>query len=254
MLGERISIRQKEMKIRTNDLLEALNITGATLSRWKNNINEPDDEAKQLLATILNTSVAYLMGESDDPRPVLRLDGTMKLDGRTIIGRGANRASTARADAAKSSGQIIRVPVYGPEAAACCGNGFGDMEPAPAAEEYIDIPAGFLGPIDPERLPFIIYASGDSMIDAGIADGSQVIINPADSVLDGDAALVDFAMNPVAHSIAVKRVYWLDGGAVEIRSACGDGWKRTFSREDADERSIRVIGKVEWVGHKPKRG
>lgn len=233
MLREQRGLKQAE-------LAKAVGISTVTLSRYENGIRTPRAEDIATLAAVLQTTVAYLMGEAETTEP--------------LTPNPPEHNSNARADAAKSSGQIIRVPVYGPEAAACCGNGFGDMEPAPAAEEYIDIPAGFLGPIDPERLPFIIYASGDSMIDAGIADGSQVIINPADAVLDGDAALVDFAMNPVAHSIAVKRVYWLDGGAVEIRSACGDGWKRTFSREDADEKSIRIIGKVEWVGHKPRRG
>ena len=210
-----------------------------TVMAWESGTKTPSLNMMHRIAKALNTSVAYLSGEADfseDAAPTAA-------------------ENTARPDFAKSAGQIIRVPVYGPEVAACCGNGFGCMEQVTAeAESYVDMPAGFIGPYDAERPPFIIYADGDSMIDAGITDGAQVIINPADAVLDGDAALVDFAMTPVAHSIAIKRVYYLDAGAVEIRSACGDGWKRTFTRGDREEKSLRIIGKVEWIGHNPKRG
>lgn len=75
MKGERITKRQKEIKLKTKDLLEGLNISSATLSRWKNNINEPDDETKLKLAQFLHTSVAYLMGESDKPEVETQLLG-----------------------------------------------------------------------------------------------------------------------------------------------------------------------------------
>ncbi|OUO94707.1 helix-turn-helix transcriptional regulator [Cloacibacillus sp. An23] len=75
MKGERITKRQKEIQIKTKDLLEGLNISSATLSRWKNNINEPDDETKLKLAQFLHTSVAYLMGESDEPEVEIQLLG-----------------------------------------------------------------------------------------------------------------------------------------------------------------------------------
>lgn len=75
MKGERITKRQKEIQLKTKDLLERLNISSATLSRWKNNINEPDDETKLKLAQFLQTSVAYLMGESDEPEVETQLPG-----------------------------------------------------------------------------------------------------------------------------------------------------------------------------------
>ena len=55
-------------------------------------------------------------------------------------------------------------------------------------------------------------------------------------------------------NIAVKRVYWLNGSGIEIRSACGDGWKRTFTLEDQQNGELRLIGKVVWYGNKPKNG
>lgn len=58
------------MNIKTKTLLDSLGITGATLSRWKNDINEPDDATKLLLAKELDTSVSWLVGEIDDPAPL----------------------------------------------------------------------------------------------------------------------------------------------------------------------------------------
>ena len=235
-IGSRLRSVRERLGMKQADLSQLVNISTVSLSRYENNLTSPGVEELRKIAAALGTSAGYLLGETDDPRvPDYVLEN-------------------ARIDAAKSSGRIISVPVYGKDAAACCGNGFCLDGVTAEPVEFLDIPAGFIGPIDRERPPFIIYAEGDSMVDADIVDGAQVIINPADPVGDGDAALVDFAMTPVSHSIAVKRVYWLDGGAIEIRSACGDGWKRTFTAADAEEKSIRVIGKVEWVGHKPRKG
>ena len=236
--GSRLRALRERSRLKQSELSALAQISTVTLSRYENGLTRPGAAELARLAAALETSVAYLIGESDTPGQ----PSSGVLDG-------------VRVDALKSSGRIVRVPVLGPESAACCGNGFSCMEQVAAeAESYIDMPAGFLGPIDPGRLPFIIYADGDSMVDAGITDGAQVVINPADSVRDGDAALVDFALSPVAHNIAIKRVYWLDGGTVKIRSACGDGWERVFSAADGEEKSLRIIGKVEWIGHKPRRG
>ena len=235
MKGERIQHLQDLRNIGNKQLLAELNTTGATLSRWKNNINEPDDETKLALAAALKTTVSYLIGESDDPNP------------------GKDRGIIAM-DFNHSSGSIISVPIFERAYSACCGIGFPDAGQIYAcAEDYIDMPAGFLGQIseDPEHRPFMIYAEGDSMVQAGITDGAQLLINPAENIYDGNAALVEYGRD---RNIAVKRVYWLNGSGIEIRSACGDGWKRTFSLEEQQNGELRLIGKVVWYGNKPKNG
>lgn len=234
--GDRIAELRRKLNLSQEDLAEAIGTSRPSISIWENGKGLPDVNNLKELSAALNTSTAYLLGETDDPAPL-------------------SEWLNARPDEQKSAGKIISVPILGRELAACCGNGFGDPDQiAAGVEGYIDLPAGFIGPVDKERPPFIIYAEGDSMAEAGIYDGAQVIINPAGIVTDGDAALVDFAMTPVNHSIAIKRVYFLDGGAVEIRSACGDGWRRTFSRADAEEKSVNIVGKVVWICAKPKRG
>lgn len=150
LFGERLKISRKKMQLTASELAGIMSVAQNTVSRWETGTRAPDFETVRTLARLLNTSVGYLMGEVDDPSPPAEW-GKYKVEQMEA-------ENTARPDFAKSAGQIIRVPVYGPEVAACCGNGFGDTECIYAeAEEYIDIPAGFLGPIDKERPPFIIY-------------------------------------------------------------------------------------------------
>ena len=79
----------------------------------------------------------------------------------------------------------------------------------------------------------------------------RLLINPAEEIYDGDSVLVEYGHNK---NIAVKRIYWFNGSGIEIRSANGDGWKRTFTIEEQLESLLRIIGKVVWYGNKPKRG
>ena len=68
------------------------------------------------------------------------------------------------------------IPVY---AQVSCGNGcFDDSN----IEEYIAVPANLI------RSPnsFGVYASGDSMINAGIINGEILIFNKSDDVIPGD--------------------------------------------------------------------
>ncbi|MBR1604028.1 MAG: helix-turn-helix domain-containing protein [Synergistaceae bacterium] len=45
-----------------------------TLKRWEWGNTEPRAEELQKLATALDTTSAYLLGESDDPRPIKSAD------------------------------------------------------------------------------------------------------------------------------------------------------------------------------------
>jgi len=98
-------------------------------------------------------------------------------------------------DFAGSSGKIIPVPVFERTYSACCGAGFPNADQIYArAEDFIDMPTSFIGQVSPEtdKRPFMIYAEGDSMVQAGITDGSQLLINPAEIIYDGDSALIEY--------------------------------------------------------------
>lgn len=69
MEGLRIRTRRKKLGISGKDIADALNTTKVTVSRWETGKSEPDDKTKFELAKLLKTSVAYLMGETDNPDP-----------------------------------------------------------------------------------------------------------------------------------------------------------------------------------------
>ena len=69
MDGERARKRRKELKISGETIAQKLNTTKATVSRWESGVSEPDDKTKLALAKLLNTTVAYLLGEIDNPNP-----------------------------------------------------------------------------------------------------------------------------------------------------------------------------------------
>lgn len=47
-------------------IAEQLGVDNNTVWRWSSGRHDPDDKTKKELATLLNVSVAYLMGETDD--------------------------------------------------------------------------------------------------------------------------------------------------------------------------------------------
>ena len=67
MNGERAKKRRKELGLSAESVAQALNTTRVTISRWEAGVSSPDDKKKAKLAEVLNTSVAYLMGDIDTP-------------------------------------------------------------------------------------------------------------------------------------------------------------------------------------------
>ena len=70
MNGERLKKMRKELGLSGEKIAQALDTTRVTVSRWESGISEPNDSKKIALAKMLNTSVAYLMGETDNPAPI----------------------------------------------------------------------------------------------------------------------------------------------------------------------------------------
>ena len=288
MKKDRLRAAINRSGIKQTHIAELLEVNVNTVSRWLSGDFNPTDDKKLKLAEILGTTVAYLMGETDNPaisegllfmgEPPLKPSEESELLKRNmqngivlgikpvkeqLLDIKQNNKNKSRVSQENppiklnflgSSGQTIKVPIFERAYSACCGSGFPNADQIySCAEDFIDMPTNFIGQIspDPDKRPFMIYAEGDSMIHAGITDGSQLLINPAEDVYDGESALIEYGHNK---SIAVKRIYWLNGSGIEIRSANGDGWKRTFTLDDQKEGLLRIIGKVVWYGNKPKRG
>lgn len=179
MIGERIATRQKETGIKTNDLLEALNVKGSTLSRWKNNIYEPDDAMKLRLATALNTSVAYLMGETDDPTPP---------QASRVGTPGLELQSNARLIPRE---RLMWLSVISPEVKVCAGNGndYGDAGLEWTVIEHIPIADGKLSALYSEDSLLAMYVEGDSM-EPQIHDGDIVVFNHDSAWVPGNVMVV----------------------------------------------------------------
>ncbi|MBQ4402034.1 MAG: helix-turn-helix transcriptional regulator [Synergistaceae bacterium] len=70
MNGERVRKRRKELNLSGETVAEALGTTRVTISRWESDTSDPDDKTKLALAKVLRTSVAYLIGETNNPNPI----------------------------------------------------------------------------------------------------------------------------------------------------------------------------------------
>jgi transcriptional regulator with XRE-family HTH domain len=70
-IAERIRKKRKEKGFKQSDLAIAIGLSLKTISRWEKGERVPDANDLNKLASILGTSVAYLVGERDDPSPPL---------------------------------------------------------------------------------------------------------------------------------------------------------------------------------------
>lgn len=77
MKGSNMKKRRQDLGLKPQDLALRLGTTKTTIYRWESETNEPDDFTKQQLANALNTSISYLMGETDDPAPYSEVSASL---------------------------------------------------------------------------------------------------------------------------------------------------------------------------------
>lgn len=78
MEGERIRKKRKELGLSCEKVAQELKTTKVTVSRWEKGDSEPNDKTKFALARLLKTSVSYLIGEIDDPLPILASEKSVR--------------------------------------------------------------------------------------------------------------------------------------------------------------------------------
>lgn len=225
-----IKKKRESLNIKQSELAETIGVSTVTLSRYENGVRQPKFDVLMKIASALNTTVASLAGETDEPA---QTDNAAKSDpGMTAL----IKHST------------LRIPLFTLASAASCGAGNGlygvDMETA----KFVSVDRADLGELDDSRKPFAIYTEGDSMINAGIEEGSKVIINPAEDVMNGDTGLVCYD-----GKWYIKWVVFNPDGSVELRSANPSYETIRIDKEYAkDDDWFRVIGKVVQIFKKPK--
>ncbi len=70
MDGSRLKERRKKKNLTAQQLADMVRVSRVTVSRWESNVYETDDATVRKLADVLDTSIAYLMGESANPSPI----------------------------------------------------------------------------------------------------------------------------------------------------------------------------------------
>lgn len=147
-------------------------------------------------------------------------------------------------------GGTLKVPVFEDFAGVCAGQGTFNFEGF--AHDELEIPLSMIGGSysrEPGRAPYIIRISGDSMVEADIPDGAQVLVNPILEANDGDTIIAEYFDDWM-----IKWVYWDRNGGGELRSASTKYPVRRFTREDVNNGNFVYKGKVCWVLNPPKRG
>ena len=209
-------------------LAETLGVDVNTVWRWTKDTS-PTDDRKREIAAILGVSVAYLMGETDDPGPQLikGSDGTRtkKIEEKSNVRMG---------------GKFLEIPLLTMATAASCGAGNGLYGVTPESTENIFVEASTFKCLDETRKPFAIPIEGDSMTGAGLEEGANAVINPAEEVMNGDAALISCDGDWL-----IKWVVYNPDGSIDLKPANPNYSPRHIeSAYASDPTWFRIIGKV----------
>lgn len=235
-VGERIKALREKMGMKRTTLAQLIGVQPNTVYRYEAGIFNIKDSMKEKIAKALNTTVSSLIAGSSDTIFSIKDD---RIDPDTL------EIITPR--------KWVKVPLL--DIGACAGYGWSPDFENVQIDSYENLPDFMVGAIDEERPPFMMRIAGDSMTDANLRDGDYAIVNPAEVVHSGDAALCQYGD---FKDVAFKRVYYLPGGVLELRSANSEEDYPIIRYErDSDAwkyAPLTIIGKVMGFWGKPKRG
>ena len=218
LTGDEIRQLRKKLRLSQDGLANQIGVSRSAVYDWERNAYSPEGENLINLAKALDVSVAYLIGETDDPT----------IFNRVATGKKPSMKSNVHFETEEiiSIDQIV-IPVLSPEQTACCGKGIPLSEITYENEERIPFLRKEVGALCEGKMPFAIIADGTSMERWGIKDGSRVVINPVEDVHDFDIALVCYK-----DSLGLKKLQRMQDGSINLMAA--DGTIITVPEEDAD--------------------
>jgi len=215
--GNEIRQLRKKLRLSQEGLANIIGVSRSAVYDWEREAYSPEGENLVNLAKALEVSVAYLIGETDDPTPA---DKTA-LKEQPVIKSNVHFET----EEPISIDQIV-IPVLSPEQTACCGNGIPLSEITSGNDEKILVPRKEVGMLCDGKMPFAIIADGESMKKWGIRSGSRVVINPVEELHDFDIALVCYKDN-----LVLKKLRRMRDGSIDLISA--DGSIITVPADDA---------------------
>ena len=214
MISKRIAIARKGKGWIQTQLAEALGVSVDTVRRWEQGKRPPDTEMLQRLAQALDTSTAYLLGETDDPA-------------KPDVSRPASKASAPPESSVRPvRGDLIDVPVLSPQSSICCGKGFNLAEVEAEVDWWEPIPESWLTGSKGEKPFFITHVEGDSM-EPMIEDGERILINPNQEVAHGDIAVVCWNGRSMVRGVKFER-----DGAVRLIPVNKNYGEDVIAKED----------------------
>jgi transcriptional regulator with XRE-family HTH domain len=252
--GEVIAWAREQRGMTVEELASAIDETPETLKKWEKNGNLIDSDKLYTIIDALNTTYDYLSGGTDDPRPVEEELSLKEVPPKRSRDEPAPRNGD-RLDprTIQAIHEMVSVPVF--DLRTCAGNGSSHIFEDVEVLYELQLPAVWVGPvsIDDNRKPFLTKINGDSMSEAGLHDGALALVNPAADVHSGDAAMVAFGPD---RETALKWVYYMPGGVIELRSATPGFPVYSFTRDQqmSEESPLIIIGKVMGEWSEPKRG
>lgn len=194
--SERLKQARELKNIGSVELGKLLSMGNSTVSRWETGQREPDLETIQKIAKCLSVSVAFLMGETDDPTPYI-VKRTFE-DIRATAQKNAKDTSSLKNYAANESNgshieDVVMVPVVSDKIiSACCGNGspFANDVQWDMEEKPYPVPSSLVSGYTWMGCQFRIMTANGSSMEPYIHTGDKVLFATPYEVGPGDIAVV----------------------------------------------------------------
>lgn len=231
--GEDIKRLRKKRGWIQQVLAEHVGVTKTTIVDWERGRYFPEGENLKNLAKALDVSVAYLLGETDDPSPP---GGQPPQEKSQRLADHLRAVSSAGMD-------VTPIPVVTKEIKVCCGNG----NAYPLEVEW-ELSGEYCFVYDKDLMGYswqcdsfrVIIAEGDSM-EPRIQDGDYLIFAMGAQAGDGDVAVIRYEGR-----LMIRGLLFSPGGAVTMHPF-NKGYQDKAVEEDAE---FYILGVV--VGKAPK--
>ena len=229
--GERIKVLRKMRGMQRKELAELLGVTQSTLWRWENGDHSIREDRLREIAYFLKIPVAELMGEL----AVLPPDEE----------KNSSSEDKKNANTEKFYEDWFNLPVF--NSTVNLQYRLSNLD----CDRRFALPHTFVGAVSDalEKKPFVVAVEGDSMAAARICGDSFAVINPAEEILDGDAALVK-----VGSRFVIRWLYWLPNGGCDLRAASPHFPNMTLDASALHGAVPVILGKVMWSFSKPQVG
>lgn len=157
------------MKLNQEELAESVGVVRQTISSWENGTFAPEGKNLERLALSLKTSIAYLLGETDDPAPPASGISMRSEEGRLTIIAGPKEMPRIMGEKA-----LTWVPVISPKVKVSAGEGNACEDIEWDEVDRFALFDGRIAAMYSEGQIFSLYAEGDSM-EPQIHDGDLVV-------------------------------------------------------------------------------